>query len=176
MMSRRRFRVAAAAVLVAGLVGGVAWQLAPAMQGQDPGAKAKPAPKADPKPPAAPPAKDAGDDRIRPGYIVFIQAEGVFANSAINSLYSVEPSGKVALGIAYGRVAIAGMTVEEAEVAVTAHLRKIAKDAAVQVSIAQNKITEDLKMRELELRVKHLELRLEELTRTVETLTKKGGE
>ena len=68
------------------------------------------------------------------------------------------------------------MTVEEAEVAVTAHLRKVVKDPAVQVSIAQNMTDENLKIRELELRVKRFELRLDELTRAVEMLSKKGGE
>ena len=52
----------------------------------------------------------------------------------------VEPDGQVNLGPGYGRVGVQDMTVNEAEAAITRHLKKLLRMPAVQVT-AQGRAT-----------------------------------
>lgn len=74
--------------------------------------------------------------RIAPGDLVEVQAIGTLLDLPIAGTYLVEPSGKVALGPAYGRVELKGLTLEEADNAVEKHLRKVLANPEVSVSMA----------------------------------------
>lgn len=55
---------------------------------------------------------------IRPGDILEINAEGAPNSHPLKGFFLVEPTGKVALGATYGRVEVAGLSLEDAEVEV----------------------------------------------------------
>jgi RNA polymerase sigma factor (sigma-70 family) len=74
------------------------------------------------------------EDRIRPGDRLFIEASNTLPNAPVKGVYRVEPSGKVALGFAYGRVAVLGMTPEQAESVLLRHLRAYLRDPQVAVT------------------------------------------
>jgi beta-lactamase regulating signal transducer with metallopeptidase domain len=75
-------------------------------------------------------------DRIAVGDLLRIQADNVFPGHPIDGLYKVEASGKVALGLSYKRVVVAGATLEEAEDIITDHLRTMLRDPIVSVTRA----------------------------------------
>ncbi len=68
-------------------------------------------------------------ERIRPGDRLQIHVLGTQNTNDhaldIWGLFCVEPSGKVSLGPIYGRVAVSGLTLEEAETRVQKHLDKL---------------------------------------------------
>lgn len=72
--------------------------------------------------------------KIAPGDVVMIRVLGALPDAPIADLFRVEPSGKVPLGPNYGRVAIAGLTFEEAEIALTRHLAETVQNPVVQVT------------------------------------------
>ena len=65
-----------------------------------------------------------------------IQVQGTLPDVPISGVYRIEPEGIVKLGSLYGSVAVAGMTVGEAEQAVLQHLRRFLKQPIVTVSLA----------------------------------------
>lgn len=68
--------------------------------------------------PQQPAAKQLAKDKpgaIRPGDVLEITTSGVSPLYVLNGLYTVEPSGKVPLGIIQGRLAVVGRTFEEVE-------------------------------------------------------------
>lgn len=75
--------------------------------------------------------------KIAAGDIVLIRVLGAMPDAPIDDLFRVEPSGKVPLGPQYGRVAIAGLTFEEAETALTRHLAERLQNPVVQVTDGQ---------------------------------------
>jgi len=75
--------------------------------------------------------------KIKPGDAVMIAVLGTLPDAPIQDLYRVEPSGRVPLGPHYGRVAIAGLTYEKAEQAITRHLAEILQNPVVQVTDGQ---------------------------------------
>ncbi len=75
--------------------------------------------------------------RLRALDVVNLQVLGTLPNLPIANSYAVEPSGSVNLGAPYGAVSIAGMTVEEAQAAITQHLSKFLRDPTVSVSLAE---------------------------------------
>ena len=77
------------------------------------------------EPPAAGQPSDASLDMIEPLDLLRIRASGTFLDEPIDDFYLVEPSGQVALGPAYGRVDISGLTCEQAERKITEHLKTI---------------------------------------------------
>jgi polysaccharide export outer membrane protein len=77
--------------------------------------------------------------RVQPLDALFIQAEPTLPDQPIRGAFGIEPDGKVNLGIAYGTVRVAGMTIEEAQAAIQDHLSKIIKGTKVQVSLAQSR-------------------------------------
>jgi beta-lactamase regulating signal transducer with metallopeptidase domain/protein involved in polysaccharide export with SLBB domain len=73
--------------------------------------------------------------RIQPGMLIVIQVAGTSSDDPIADAFVVEPGGTVALGPEYGRVRLEGMTIAEAEAALTEHLKKTLEDPKVQVTM-----------------------------------------
>jgi RNA polymerase sigma factor (sigma-70 family) len=155
-MTRTKLKVLAALLAAAALTGGgLAWQLA-AAQPPRPVADAPPAPKpADPK-----------ADRIRPGDKLTIRAEQVFAQAPLDQIFEVDADGNIDLGEMYaGKVKVAGLTLPEADAAVTKKLRVNTVRGTAKLSRFV-----PAKPLELEQRVRQLEKEVKELRREVEEL------
>jgi protein involved in polysaccharide export with SLBB domain len=73
-----------------------------------------------------------------------IQVTGTVKEREIWGLYPVDPSGNVNLGIGYGTVQVAGMTIEEAQDAISKHIGKILKNPTVQVSLGQSRAMQQI--------------------------------
>lgn len=93
---------------------------------------AKPQPAA----PAKPEEKPAAEFRVQPFHVLRIRATQSFPAWPIGCTYLVEPSGRVDLGPAYGKVALGGQTLEEAGATVEAHLKKRLMDPRASVTLA----------------------------------------
>ena len=65
--------------------------------------------------------------------VLAIWVTGVFPQLPIRNRYLVEPGGEVALGPIYGRVNVAGLTLDAAEAAIQKHLREEFQTPEVQV-------------------------------------------
>ena len=66
-----------------------------------------------------------------------MSAVGTIKDQPIDGFYLVEPGGQVALGPAYGRAVVNGLTCEQAEGKITEHLKKILTKPEVQVTPAE---------------------------------------
>jgi protein involved in polysaccharide export with SLBB domain len=88
------------------------------------------------KTPAAEPASDASLNGIQPLDVLTIRAVGTLADQPINGPCLVEPDGQVALGPAYGRVNVKGLTWEQAEGKIREHLKAILTNPEVQLTLA----------------------------------------
>ncbi len=66
-----------------------------------------------------------------------IQVLGTLPDAPIDGIYTVEPGGMVDLGLHYGQVAVAGMTVDGARVAIENRLREPLKEPVVSVTLAE---------------------------------------
>jgi protein involved in polysaccharide export with SLBB domain len=77
--------------------------------------------------------------RIQPLDQLLIEASPALPTDPIQAIYTVEPDGRVNLGLAYGSVAVAGMTLEEARDAIQKHLNLILKDVKANVALAQSR-------------------------------------
>ncbi|MCA9195972.1 MAG: polysaccharide biosynthesis/export family protein [Planctomycetales bacterium] len=66
-----------------------------------------------------------------------IQANGTLPEAPIMGTYTVEPGGVVNLGVPYGAVRVANLTVEEARDTILEHLQESLADAEVSVALAQ---------------------------------------
>lgn len=75
--------------------------------------------------------------QVQPMDALFIQVTGTIKEKEIWGLYPIEPGGTINLGLGYGTVQVAGMTIEAAEKAVKEHLGKILKEPTVKVSLGQ---------------------------------------
>ncbi len=116
------------------------------------------------QPPKKP--KEADLARIRPGLALDIQVEGVLPTYPLNGIYTVEPSGKLPLGLEYGRVSVVGLTLEEAEVAITKYLEGL-KFEQVKVFVTLAGYVPS-RQPTLEVRIQGLERELRELRTTLE--------
>jgi polysaccharide export outer membrane protein len=65
--------------------------------------------------------------RVEPLDTLGVRVTDTLPEQPIQGVYGVEPDGRINLGYNYGSVSVSGMTIEEAEVAVKAHLRKSLK-------------------------------------------------
>jgi polysaccharide export outer membrane protein len=83
--------------------------------------------------------------RIQPLDTLAIQVTGALATEPISGLYTVDPDGTVALGLAYGSVRVAGLTTAEAKKAIEDHLKTILKDFQVSVSLAQSQAVQQIR-------------------------------
>jgi len=66
---------------------------------------------------------------------LLIQVQGTLPNAPINGPFRIEPGGVVRLGFHYGAVAVAGMTVSDAERAIAEHLRTHLREPVVSVTL-----------------------------------------
>ncbi len=73
---------------------------------------------------------------IHPGLPLLINVAGALLDQPIDGVYSVEATGAVALGPAYGRVQVGGMTLEAAQAAIQNKLQEILSKPEVQISFA----------------------------------------
>jgi polysaccharide export outer membrane protein len=69
--------------------------------------------------------------------VLAIQVSGALPESQVSGSYPIEPGGVVNLGVDYGAVRVAGMTVEQAEEAILNHLKKYLSDPRVSVALSQ---------------------------------------
>lgn len=69
--------------------------------------------------------------------VVSVQVSGALPEAQIAGNFPVEPGGIVNLGVDYGAVRVAGMTIDQAEQAIVDHLRKYLSDPRVSVALAQ---------------------------------------
>ena len=177
-MARTKLKaVATAVLLVVGLCGGLAWQLAAAPSpapldgaGQQPDPKrTDPTTKDRGAKPIDPTAKDTqpNEDRIKPGDRLTIRVRNGIPDEPIDGPFEVEASGKIPLGPIYGRIKISGLTLEEAEGVILKHLQKDLRQP--RVSVTRYNPPED---RVLELRVQQLEKEVRDLRSLVEELRK----
>ena len=70
---------------------------------------------------------------------LLIRVTGTPPDEPIDGIYAVEPEGTINLGPSYGSVTVAGMTLEEAKVALENLLKKTIKEPKVAVSLAQSR-------------------------------------
>jgi protein involved in polysaccharide export with SLBB domain len=78
--------------------------------------------------------------RIQPLDALYIQGQQVLPDVPIRGAYGVDPDGTVNLGIAYGIVRVAGMTISQAQTAIQNYLKQnVVKDPQIQVSLAQSR-------------------------------------
>jgi HEAT repeat protein/protein involved in polysaccharide export with SLBB domain len=73
--------------------------------------------------------------RIKPLQVLNIQAANTLPSEPIAGPHLVDPDGKVALGLSYGKVAVEGLTLEEAAAAILKTLSQIIKDPQVSVTM-----------------------------------------
>jgi len=73
--------------------------------------------------------------RISPGDAIQVSVIGVAADVPINNVFYVEPAGTIALGPAYGRVKVAGLSLEDAEKALKEHLEKTYDKVQLQITL-----------------------------------------
>jgi RNA polymerase sigma factor (sigma-70 family) len=111
--------------------------------------------------------------RIQLGDLLSIKVKETPPDDPIQGIFQVETSGKVALGIMYGRVDVKGLTLEEAEAAIQRHLGAFLRKSMVSVTrpvpVTETKGT----VQNLERRVRQLEKEVRELRAVVEELRKK---
>ncbi|MCE5268555.1 MAG: polysaccharide biosynthesis/export family protein [Planctomycetaceae bacterium] len=65
-----------------------------------------------------------------------IQVQGALPDAPISGIYSIEPGGLVKLGPRYGSVKVGGLTVDQAEEAITRHLRASLQAPIVSAELA----------------------------------------
>jgi len=73
---------------------------------------------------------------IEPFDGLLIRVANAFADQPIADAFAVDPEGMVDLGPSYGRVRVAGLTVDEAQAAIRRHLSHIIEEPIVSVSLA----------------------------------------
>ena len=76
--------------------------------------------------------------------VLMIQVVGTLLDQPINNYYLVEGEGTVSLGPAYGKVRVAGMTIEEAREAIRLKLLEILANPEVSVQLSQTSGTQPI--------------------------------
>src|SRR5262249_19518281 len=74
-----------------------------------------------------------------------IRATNVLQEEPIAGAYGVSPDGTLNLGLTYGTLFVSGMTLEEAQEALSRHLRETFKNAQVSVSLAQGRAYQQIR-------------------------------
>ncbi len=97
---------------------------------------ADPRPQARYDPPSVPiPAPELySSNTLKPFDTIMVRVGNVKPDQPINDAYSIQPSGKIDLGPTYGKVLVAGMTLEQAEQAIEKTLSKKYKQVLVRVT------------------------------------------
>lgn len=87
-----------------------------------------------------------GPYRIEPLDALLINVVGSFPREPIAGVYTVDPDGTVNLGVSYGVVSVANLSLEEARQAIEKHLKPgILNDPKVTVGIAQSRATQQIR-------------------------------
>lgn len=76
----------------------------------------------------------ANRDLVKPGDWLKIQVDGTLPQAPIEGPYQVEASGKLPLGLHYGRVQVHGETLEQAEAIVLEHLAHLLAAPKLQIT------------------------------------------
>jgi protein involved in polysaccharide export with SLBB domain len=74
---------------------------------------------------------------IEPLDALQIQVANALPNEPISGVYVVEPEGTVNLGLSYGAVPVAGLTLEQARAAITGQVKRVLTTPQVVVALAQ---------------------------------------
>ena len=74
--------------------------------------------------------------RLKPLDTITLYAVGTLPEAPIEGPFPVEPGGMVNLGVPYGAVVVAGLTVDEAREAILEHLRKFLQEPDVTVALS----------------------------------------
>jgi polysaccharide export outer membrane protein len=83
--------------------------------------------------------------KIQPLDVLVISVPNAFPTDPINGLFPVDPEGAVNLGLAYGSVKVAGMTLKEAQAAVEDFLKTRIKDVKASVSLGQSRALQQIR-------------------------------
>lgn len=83
--------------------------------------------------------------KVEPLDALLIQATNTLPTEPIAGVYSIEPEGTVNLGLSYGSVRIAGMTIEEARKAIESQLKLSLKEPRVLVALAQSRAMQQIR-------------------------------
>jgi polysaccharide export outer membrane protein len=75
---------------------------------------------------------------IQPLDILEINVAGTTGDQPISGPYIVEPGGTVSLGPGYGKVRVAGLSLDEAAAAVKQHLRRVLREPQVALSLRES--------------------------------------
>jgi polysaccharide export outer membrane protein len=75
--------------------------------------------------------------KIEPLDALLIQGTDVLPTDPLNGVFGVEPEGTINLGLAYGKVRVSGLTLEQAQEAIQKQIEKVAKKPRITVSLAQ---------------------------------------
>jgi protein involved in polysaccharide export with SLBB domain len=70
--------------------------------------------------------------------VILIRVTGAYPDQPIDDAYSIDADGSVNLGPTYGRIAVTGLTTEEAEDKIRSELAQILTDVDVSVSLLQS--------------------------------------
>jgi hypothetical protein len=98
-----------------------------------------------------------------------VQVLGTLPDEPISGTYLLEASGELALGPAYGRVPLQGLTLREAEAAIEKQLKKVLREPKVSVSLAGWKSDQE-KTTEARLRIRDLEEEVQRLKTIIQSL------
>jgi polysaccharide export outer membrane protein len=79
---------------------------------------------------------------IEPLDVLAVTVTGTLDKQPIAGKFVVGPDGAITLGYGYGSVAVGGKTVQEAEVAVQAHLARTLRNAQVALSLAELRVVQ----------------------------------
>ena len=77
---------------------------------------------------------------------VSIQVLGALPDAPIDGVYVLGPGGTANLGAPYGRIKLTGMTVEQAQEAIAAHLKKQLKDKTISEYLEHQGVDEVKKL------------------------------
>jgi len=75
--------------------------------------------------------------RVQSFDVLQVTVEGTLIDQPINGLLAVEPGGMIDLGPAYGKVAVGGLSLDEAQDAVFRHLKRVLREPQVSLTLAQ---------------------------------------
>jgi polysaccharide biosynthesis/export protein len=74
---------------------------------------------------------------LRTSDVLAVQARGTFPDAPIEGAYAIGPGGLLNLGMPYGTVRVAGLTLEDANTTILEHLKKTLTEPFVSVSLLQ---------------------------------------
>ena len=85
--------------------------------------------------------------QVKPLDALFVQTSGIppEAGGELRGLYPIEPGGTINLGLGYGTVQVAGLTIEDAQDVVQKHLKKkLIGAVSVQVGLGQSRAMQQI--------------------------------